>query len=353
MSSNNSPPENSIDNYESTVLHAQPEIILIGCGGAGGNTVSRLMENGNKSVKTFAVNTDAQDLLYTVADEKILIGRDITGGLGAGNDPEKGRNAAEDSRTKLRDSFPEADLAFITCGLGGGTGTGAGPVVADVIKRMGTLTVGVITLPFESEGRKRARNAALGLKRFRETLDSIVIIPDDKLLEIAPDLSILEAFELADNLLANSIEGISELITKPGLINLDFADIKTVLKEAGITMIGLGESDSENRAVEATRKAIESPLLDAELSKVDEALVNIQGSPDMSLEEAEKIAGEISKHLASNAQITWGAQINKDLEGTIKVMVLVPNVETPWEGGILEKRKHEDVEDILSEFRSL
>lgn len=335
------------DEFERAMREARPRIVAVGCGGAGGNTISRLMEDGISGVKTIAVNTDAQDLIHTNADSRILIGREVTGGLGAGGDPELGEVAATEDEDLLKDPLYEVDMSFITCGLGGGTGTGAGPIVADVSKRMGALTVGVLTLPFSVEGERRARNATVGLAEFREVLDSILIIPDDKLLEIVPDLSIEEAFRLADRLLADSIKGIIELVTMPGVMNLDFADIETILRDGGVSMMGIGESGTGDRAIDAAEEALESPLLEADLSKAGEALVSISGGPSMTLGEAERIADKVSEALAPDAQVNWGAQISEDLEEAIRVMIIIPGVHSPWARGIEARRKQKDVEEGL------
>ncbi|KXA96659.1 hypothetical protein AKJ37_04720 [candidate division MSBL1 archaeon SCGC-AAA259I09] len=343
----------SSDEFEQVVSEAGLQLLAVGCGGAGCNTISRLMEMGVQNVRTVAFDTDPQDLLYTRAGEKVLIGREVTGGRGAGNILEKGKEAAEADRDLIKDSLSEADMMLVTCGLGGGTGTGAGPVVAEIAERLGCLTVGVLTLPFESEGKKRERNASVGLEKFRNVLDSLVIIPDDKLLEIAPDLSLAEAFRFADKLLADSIKGITGLVANPGLINLDFADIETVLDDGGVTMVGFGRSDSENRAVEAAEGALKNPLLDVDTSEVDRALVNIVGSPDMALGEAETATRKISKALTSGAQVTWGAQIKEKLEKKMKVMVLAPGVESPWGEGVENKRKRDRAEEALKDLKSL
>ncbi len=243
-------------------------------------------------------------------------------------------------------------MAFVTCGLGGGTGSGGGPLVAELSKRLGCLTVGVLTLPFESEGGRREENASAGLERFRGILDSLIIIPDDKLLEMAPDLSLSESFGLADKLLADSIKGITDLAATPGLINLDFADVETVLEDGGVTMLGFGSSDTGDRAAEAARGALENPLLDVDISDVDEALVNIVGGPDMTLAEAETATREVSGELTSGAEVVWGAQIREELEGTMRAMVIVPGVESPWAKGAGSKREREEAERVLEDLKS-
>jgi len=325
---------------------SKARIMVVGCGGAGGNTVSRFMESKPDDVRTIAVNTDAQDLLYTDADEKVLIGREVTGGRGAGNDPSVGEEAALESRENLRGRISDANFVFVTCGLGGGTGTGASPIVADIAKRMDALTVGVVTLPFKVEGERRRMNAKNGLEKLRKAVDTVVIIPDDNILKIAPHLPIGQAFRVADEVLINTIRGISELITKPGLINLDFADIKNVLQDDGIAKVGVGEANGENRSDKAVKDALDSPLLDADISEAESALVNIRGDSDMTLEEAQTITKNISSNLAHDAQITWGAYISDDMTDELQVLVLVPNVKSPWAHGPQPDERKEALNDL-------
>lgn len=321
----------SIDEeLEQALREAKARITVIGSGGAGGNTISRMMEVGIEGAGTIALNTDAQDLLYTTADRKILIGSEITGGLGAGNDPEKGEEAARQDEDVLKDHLHGSDMVFITCGLGGGTGTGSVPVIAEVAQRLELLTIGVVTLPFTVEGRRRSQNAEGGLQNLREVADTVIVIPNDKLLEVAPDLPIPAAFKVADQLLMDAIKGITEMITKPGLINLDFADVETILDDGGVAMIGIGKSDSENRATEAANEALNSPLLDVDVTGAKAALVNVTGSPDMSLEEAEAIVGQVSEALDPEAQVSWGAQVSEDLKKAIEVMVILSGVHSPY-----------------------
>ncbi|MEM4641516.1 MAG: cell division protein FtsZ, partial [Candidatus Pacearchaeota archaeon] len=245
---------------EELVLKQRASVKVFGVGGAGGNTLTRMKEIGIVGAECIAVNTDAQDLLYTYADSKILIGRELTQGLGAGSNPKIGEEAAKESEHELKKAMQEADIVFITCGLGGGTGTGAAPVIADIAKKMGILTIGVVTLPFTIEGQKRFENAMYGLEKLEASVDTLIVIPNDKLLELAPDLPLHTAFKIADEILTNAVKGITELVTKAGLVNLDLADVKAVMLDGGVAMIGVGESDSANRAEEAIEKAIENPL---------------------------------------------------------------------------------------------
>ncbi|MEA1904267.1 MAG: cell division protein FtsZ [Candidatus Hadarchaeota archaeon] len=324
------PPEPVDEELEKALREARARIVVVGCGGAGGNTVSRMMEVGIQGADTIALNTDAQDLLYATADHKILVGREATGGLGAGNDPEKGEAATHEDENVIKDHVHGADMVFVTCGLGGGTGTGSSPIVAEVAKKLDALTVAVVTLPFTVEGKRRSQNAERGLQLLREIADTVIVIPNDKLLEVAPDLPIPAAFKVADQLLMDAIKGITEMITKPGLINLDFADVRTVLQDGGVAMIGIGESDTENRASESVDEALSSPLLDVDITGAGGALVNVTGSPDMSLEEAEKIVGRVSESLDPEAQVSWGAQVSDDLKRTVRVMVILSGVHSPY-----------------------
>jgi cell division protein FtsZ len=303
-------------------------IKVVGVGGGGNNTLSRMAEIGIKGAELIALNTDAKDLLCCICDRKILIGKEISGGLGAGSNPKVGEEAAREQEKEIKDSLKGADLVFITCGLGGGTGTGAAPVVAEVAQKLGALSVGVVTLPFAMEGKRRMENAMDGLERLQSHTDTIIVIPNDKLLEIAPDLPLYTAFKVADEILTNAVKGVSELITKPGLINRDFADIRTIMHEGGVAMIGVGESDSENRAVEAVEKAINNPLLDVDVNGAKGALIIVSGGPTMSLDEAKKVIQVVSAKLSDDAKINWGAQISNDLHDTIRTLLIITGVQS-------------------------
>ncbi len=313
---------------EALLSQQKAKIRVVGCGGGGNNTINRISEVGIEGAETVAINTDAQDLLYTTADRKILIGKELTKGLGAGAIPKIGEDSARESENEIKEALKGADLVFITCGLGGGTGTGSAPVVAEIAKKMGALTVGVVTLPFSMEGSRRYENALSGLERMEKNVDTLIVIPNDKLLEVAPDLPLHTAFKVADEILTNSVKGISELVTKAGLVNLDFADIRTVMGNGGVALIGVGEADGENRAVEAVQKAISNPLLDVDISGAGGALINVAGGPDMTLEEARKVVESISVKLDEDARIIWGAQISEDLTGTIRTMLIVTGVKS-------------------------
>ncbi len=344
--------QNDIDAELEAMLSQQTaKIKVVGAGGAGNNTINRITEVGIKGAQTIAINTDAQDLLYCSADKKILIGRDSTQGMGAGSIPKKGEESARESENEIKQSLQGSDMIFITCGLGGGTGTGSAPVVAEISKKMGALTVGIVTVPFKMEGNRRSENAMFGLEKMEKTVDTLILIPNDKLLELAPDLPLHTAFKVADEILTNSVKGIAELVTKAGLVNLDFADIRAVMGDGGVALIGVGESDTENRAIEAVEKAINNPLLDVDISGASGALINVIGGPDMTLDEARKVVETVSQRLDGDARIIWGAQIYKDLENTIRAMLIVTGVRSEQifgtGGKLVNKEKKKEIETEL------
>lgn len=325
-------------------------IKVVGVGGGGNNTIQRMSEIGISGAETIAVNTDAQDLLYTTADKKILIGRETTKGLGAGSIPKVGEEAARESEADIKKVLQDADMVFVTCGLGGGTGTGAAPVVADVAKKLGALTVGIVTLPFAMEGQRRYENATIGLEKLENIVDTLIVIPNDKLLELAPDLPLHTAFKIADEILTNAVKGIAELVTKAGLVNLDFADIRTVMGNGGVALIGVGESDTANRAEEAVEKAISNPLLDVDITGANGALINVVGGPDMTLDEARKVVETVSNRLDEDARIIWGAQISDDLSGVLRAMLIITGVKSNQILGPqrrISKEKQKEIENDL------
>ena len=303
-------------------------IKVIGCGGAGTNTITRCVSSQINGAELIALNTDAQHLLLADAPNKILIGRRLTRGLGAGSLPQVGEEAATESEEDIRRAVAPADMVFVTCGLGGGTGTGSAPIVAEIAKEAGALTIGVATLPFKVEGLVRMDNAEVGLKRLREACDTVIVIPNDKLLEIVPNLALNAAFKVADEVLMRSIKGITEMITKPGLVNLDFADLKTIMKRGGVAMIGLGEAEGENKAVNAVVEALNSPLLDVDVSGATGALVNVTGGDDMTIGEAERVVEEVYSRVDPNARIIWGTTIDSGLKKTIRTMLVITGVKS-------------------------
>jgi cell division protein FtsZ len=350
--------DGSIDQeLEDIVQRSRAKIYVVGTGGGGNNTVSRLIEIGIEGAETVSINTDAQDLFYSVAEKKVLIGRDTCGGLGAGGLPEIGEECAEESDEEIKESLDGADMVFVTCGLGGGTGTGSAPVIAKMAKKIGALTIAVATMPFSAEGLRRRENAEKGLERLQSAADTVIVIPNDKLLEVAPNLPINKAFMVADELLGRAVKGITELITKPGLVSLDFADIRSIMKGSGMAMIGMGESDSGDRAIESVHEALNSPLLDLDISNAKGALINITGSSDLTLNEAEKVVQIVADELDPDANIIWGTQIQEDLQNIIRTTIVVAGVKSPHIFGmpgeaeyIEEKQKEKVPESSLEEF---
>ncbi len=326
------------------------KIKVVGIGGGGGNSLGRMKEIGIKGGELIAINTDAQDLLYSNADQKILIGKELTQGLGAGSNPRIGEEAAKESESEIKKKLSESDMIFITCGLGGGTGTGGAPVIANIAKKQGALAIGVVTLPFTIEGKKRLENAMNGLERLEAVVDTLIVIPNDKLLELAPELPLYTAFKIADEILTNAVKGITELVTTSGLVNLDFADINAVMADGGVSLIGMGESDSTNRAIESVEKAINNPLLDVDISNASGALVNIIGGPDMSLDECKLIIETVGNKLSPDAKLIWGAQISADMDKSIRVLLIVTGVKSSQilgHGETLESIKHKEIEEEL------
>lgn len=313
---------------EEMLSKQKASIKVIGCGGAGNNTINRISEVGVVGAETIAVNTDAQDLLYTTADKKILIGKELTKGLGAGGIPKIGEDAAHEQEHEIKNAVAGADMVFLTCGLGGGTGTGSVAVVAEIAKKQGALTVGIVTIPFSMEGHRRYENAMYGLDNLEKNVDTLIVIPNDKLIELAPDLPLHTAFKVADEILTNAVKGIAELITRTGLVNLDFADVKAVMGNGGVALIGIGESDTDNRAMEAVEKAIHNPLLDVDIAGANGALINVVGGTDLTLNEAKKIVEAISVKLDEDARIIWGSQISEDMNGAVRVMLIVTGVKS-------------------------
>lgn len=298
-------------------------IKVVGVGGGGVNAVNRMIDAGLKGVEFIAINTDAQALLMSDADVKLDIGRELTRGLGAGSDPEIGRQAAEDHRQDIEEVLQGADMVFITAGEGGGTGTGAAPVVAEVAKSLNALTIGVVTRPFSFEGRRRSVQAEAGIQRLREKVDTQIVIPNDRLLTIADDkTSMLNAFKMADEVLLQGVQGITDLITTPGLINTDFADVRMVMNDAGSALMGIGYSSGEGRALSAARAAISSPLLEASIEGARGILLNISGGSDLGLLEVNEAAEVIHAVAHPDANIIFGAVIDDAMGDEIRVTVI-------------------------------
>ncbi len=315
---------------EEILKSLKTNIKIIGCGGGGSNTITRIMEEGIVGAELIAANTDAQHLLLTKAQKKILLGKRTTRGLGAGAIPQIGEEAAREAEDKIKEVLQGADIVFITCGLGGGTGTGAAPFVAKIAKENGALTIAVCTLPFSSEGRVRMENALYGLDKLRENADTVITIPNDKLLQIVPRMPLNDAFKVADTVLMRAIKGLTEMITKPGLVNLDFNDLRTIMKDGGVAMIGVGESESpgEERVQEALNDAINSPLLEVDISTATGVLIHIIGGPEMTVSEAQGVVEEIHKRVGDKARIIWGAAIDPEYEGKVNIMIVATGVKS-------------------------
>ncbi|SEB41902.1 cell division protein FtsZ [Paenibacillus sp. GP183] len=304
------------------------QIKVIGVGGGGSNAVNRMIENGVKGVEFITVNTDAQALHLSKSEHKLQIGDKLTRGLGAGANPEVGKKAAEESKELIMNTLRGADMVFVTAGMGGGTGTGAAPVIAEIAKECGALTVGVVTRPFTFEGRKRAMQADIGIAALKEKVDTLIVIPNDRLLEIVDKKTpMLEAFREADNVLRQGVQGISDLIAVPGLINLDFADVKTIMTERGSALMGIGVATGENRAAEAAKKAIMSPLLETSIDGARGVLMNITGGANLSLYEVNEAADIVASASDLEVNMIFGAVINENLKEEIMVTVIATGFE--------------------------
>ena len=309
--------ETEINNYLAVIK-------VVGVGGGGTNAVNRMIEEGIRGVEFVAINTDAQALAISDADIKVHIGTDLTRGLGAGANPEVGRKAADESRDDIAEALAGADMVFITCGEGGGTGTGAAPIVADIaMNEVGALTVAVVTKPFTFEGRKRKKSAEEGIKTLSDCVDTMIVIPNDKLLDIAEKkTTMLEAFAIADSVLSQGTQGITDLITVPGIINLDFADVKTIMKQAGTAMMGIGTSSGDTRAVDAAQQAISSPLLESSIDGATRVLLSIAGSKDLGIQEISDAADVVANAVDPEANIIFGTVVDESLGDQVRITVI-------------------------------
>ncbi|MCM0598789.1 cell division protein FtsZ [Periweissella fabalis] len=304
------------------------KIKVIGVGGGGSNAVNRMIEEGVSGVEFVVANTDVQALEASRAETKIQLGPKLTKGLGAGSNPEVGTKAAQESEQDIAEALAGADMVFVTAGMGGGTGNGAAPVVARIAKEQGALTVGVVTRPFTFEGPRRGRYAAEGLSKLKENVDTLIVIANNRLLEIVDKKApMMEAFKEADNVLRQGVQGISDLIMNPGFINLDFADVKTVMSNQGTALMGIGASNGENRASEATKKAISSPLLEAEIAGAEQVLLNITGGPDMSLYEAQSASDVVAQAAGTEVNIIFGTSIDMEMNEEVRVTVIATGIE--------------------------
>lgn len=324
-------PMDSDEELRKLVESLEVQISIIGCGGGGSNTIRRITEAGIIGATLVAANSDAKHLLSIAAPNKILLGRTTTRGLGAGAQPDVGRRATDEARSDILRFVQNQDIVFITAGMGGGTGTGSAPYVAELAKRTSRLIMGVVTLPFRAEGKLRRENALRGLDLMKEFCDTTIVVENDKLLELVPKLPIEAAFRVADEVLMQSIKGITEIITKPALVNVDFNDMMTIMENGGVAMIGIGESDSDGKRVEeAVEEAMSSPLLgDIDVKAAKGALIRVIGGPDMTVSEAEKAARLIGEQINPMARIIWGCAVEPEVEGTVKVLVVITGVKSP------------------------
>jgi len=322
---------------EELVRSMKIDIKVIGCGGGGCNTVNRIVEKGLPDVETIACNTDAPHLRQVKAGKKILLGRYATRGLGAGSDPNMGEHAAREAIEDLEKALQKVDIAFITAGMGGGTGTGAAPYVAEMARQKGRLVIGIVTLPFAAEGQQRMTNADFGLKKLEKVCHTTIVIPNDRLIELVPNLPLNEAFKLADEILLTAINSISEMILKPGMVNLDFNDLLTVMEGGGVAMLSIGESDSSrDRVKEAVDEAMSSPLLYLDVNKANRALIYVVGGEDMSLKEAEEVAEMVGGSINKNSRIIWGCSVDPTMENSIRVTLILAGISDDRDIGVQE-----------------
>ena len=316
-------------------------IKVVGVGGGGTNAVTRMVDAGLRGVDFIALNTDAQVLMETDADVKLAIGKDRTHGLGAGADPTVGRDAAEESRDEIKEALKGADMVFVTAGEGGGTGTGAAPIVAEIARSLGALTVGVVTRPFSFEGRRRAEQAEVGIRELQDRVDTLIVIENDRLLQVVERTTpLLDAFRVADEVLRQGVQGITDLITVPGLVNLDFADVRTIMNEAGSALMGIGRASGDNRAAEAARAAVASPLLEASIDGATGILLNVTGGRDLGLFEVNEAAEVVTAAADTNANVIFGAVIDEAMTEEVRVTVIA----TGFGGGGRRRRAMPAVE---------
>ena len=322
--------DNSVNNVNNTMMDGTATIKVIGVGGAGNNAVNRMIESGIKGVDFIAVNTDRQALQQSQASTKIQIGEKVTRGLGAGANPDIGAQAAEESKSEVAEVLRGADMVFVTAGMGGGTGTGAAPIVASIAKEMGILTIGVVTKPFTFEGKKRLSQAERGIENLKGKVDTLVVIPNDKLLQIIDrKTSIIEAFKMADDVLRQGVQGISDLIAIPGLVNLDFADVKAIMLNKGMAHMGVGRASGENRAEDAAKEAIQSPLLETSIEGARGVIINITGGEDLGLHEVNTAAELIQRSVDPEANIIFGTVTDHSMQDEIKITVIATGFEKP------------------------
>ncbi|HLD57108.1 MAG TPA: cell division protein FtsZ [archaeon] len=318
----------------------QAKIVVFGCGGGGSNTIDRLTKMNIQGATTVAANTDARHLAVTTAHKKLLVGKDLTRGLGAGGYPEVGKKAAEESKSEIKEYLKDCDLLFVTCGLGGGTGTGSAPVVAKYGKESGAIVISTVTLPFKMEG-ARVRKAEDGLLALRDASDTVIVIENQKLVELAGNRPLKEAFGVADDLISTMIKGITETISQPSLVNLDYADVRTIMHSGGVATVGVGVSNTNNRALEAVTQALKHPLLDVDYTGATGALIQIIGGEDMRLDEINTIGETVSKNMSPDAMVMWGARVLPEYQGKIQVITIITGVTSPYIVGKSDEGKKE------------
>jgi len=307
----------------------QANIKVVGVGGAGNNMISWLYKKGIKGAEIIACNTDKQHLDISSSDKKFLLGRDLTRGLGAGGYPTKGAEAAQESIMQIKESMRQTDMVFVCAGMGGGTGTGAAPVVAQVARDMGSIVIGTVTMPFNIE-RARCDKAEFGLQQLRQVSDTVIVIDNNRLVSIAGNLPVQQAFAVANELVATMIKGIVETIAVPSLVNLDYADVKAIMTNGGVAAIGIGSSDTENRTKESVKGALSNPLLDISYEGATGAIIHIHGGPDLTLDEINQIGETVTENMDADANVIWGARITEDMKGRVTVMTIITGVNSPW-----------------------
>ena len=334
--------------FEGIDVH-QANIKVIGIGGAGNNMVGWLYNKGIKGAEIIGVNTDQQHLNMIDADKKFLLGKEITKGLGCGGYPEKGAEAAQESLQEIKDALKGSDMAFVCAGMGGGTGTGGAPIVAQVAKDTGSIVIGTVTMPFKIE-RARVDKAEFGLEQLRQVSDTVIVIDNNRLVNIAGNLPIKQAFAVANELIATMIKGIVETIAVPSLVNLDYADVKAIMTDGGVAAIGVGSSDTNNRVEEAVNGALSNPLLDISYKGATGALIHVCGGPEMTLDEINKIGELVTDSLDSDANVIWGARVSEDMKGKITVMTILTGVKSPWILGKVDYAQTKEVEELGEEL---
>jgi len=317
----------------------QANIKVIGVGGSGNNMVGWLYKKGIKGAEIIACNTDKQHLNIIDADKKFLIGKGVTRGLGCGGFPEKGAESAKESVAELKESLKGADMVFVCAGMGGGTGTGAAPVVAQLARDIGAIVIGTVTMPFKIE-RARVDKAEFGLQQLRQVSDTVIVIDNNRLVQIAGNLPIQQAFAVANELIATMIKGIVETIAIPSLVNLDYADVKAIMQNGGVAVIGVGSSDTNNRVEEAVKGALANPLLEVDYRGATGALIHVVGGPDMTLDDINKVGELVTESLDDDANVIWGARVSEDMKGRITVMTIITGVKSPWVLGKVDYKKH-------------